>query len=164
MSDEQTEPVDGGTGAARGGESGAARGDDSGAARGGANSDQDPRTIVPFLAAVGAIAVIVIGIVVAQLVSPAADNVTETDLINTSARDFAAAVAGGKQDRIDAASCAEFSMDRAPLSGSATVVRVENVKVDGDHGTADVTVETDGAETTSAWVFTRANDHWRVCD
>lgn len=156
MSDEQTQPEDGAKSTARGG--------DTDAARGGDPADRDLRTIVPFLAAVGAIAVIVIGIVIAQLVSPAADNVTDADLISTSARDFAAAVAEGKQDRIDAASCAEFSMDRAPLSGSANVVRVENVKVDGDRGTADVTVETDGTETTTAWVFTRANEHWRVCD
>ena len=96
--------------------------------------------------------------------SPAADNVTDTDRINTSVADFAAAVAGGNAgpDRRRPA-VPNSSTGPRTVVRFGDWVRVENVKVDGDHGTADVTVETDGAETTSAWVFTRANDHVAGC-
>ena len=130
------------------------------------DEDNDPevRSIVPFLAAAVVIALVVIGIVVAELVSPAADNTTDADLIGASAQNF---VAASKDGDIGQVSCAGFAAERSPLAGvdgAPDVTRIENVVVHGDHATADVTVAAEGAEQTKSWTFRHDDQRWLVCD
>ncbi|WP_157108721.1 hypothetical protein [Aldersonia kunmingensis] len=129
----------------------------------GYDNQRDLRTIVPFLAAAAAILLVVVFIVVANLTSPAEDNVTDVDLIGTAAQSLAAAKRDDNEDRIKSATCAGFAIDSSPIANGGEINKIENVQVDGDKATADVTVSVDGNETASAWQFTRVNGHWVVC-
>jgi hypothetical protein len=129
----------------------------------GDEQQRDLRTIVPFLGGVALIALVVIGIVIANLVSPAEDNVTDADLIGTAAQSLAAATRNDDAGRIGRTTCAGFAIDKSPIAGGGDVVKIENVHVDGDHATADVTVSVNGTETAAAWQFTRSDEHWLVC-
>jgi hypothetical protein len=129
----------------------------------GYDNQRDLRTIVPFLLAVGVIAVVVIGIVIANLASPAEDNVTEADLIGTAAQNLAAAARDNEQERLESTTCAGFAIDSSPIGGGGEIKKIENVQVNGDKATADVTVTVDGNESASVWHFTRVDEHWLVC-
>ena len=128
------------------------------------DNERDLRTIVPFLVAAVAIVLVVVAIVVAELISPAAHNLTDADLIGTAAQNF---VGASKAGDISKDSCAGFAADRSPLagvSGDAEVTRVQNVAVNGDHATADVTVSVNGADHTKTWNFRHGDQRWLVCD
>ncbi|WP_306365187.1 hypothetical protein [Nocardia sp. CC227C] len=128
------------------------------------------RSMLPFLAAAGIIALVVVGIVIAGLVSPAEKNVTDSDRLAVAARNLVGALAADDplNGRIV---CAGFDDDRSPVriesddaAPALEFVRLTDARVDGDRATATVTVRLDGNESTSTWNFTRADDRWVVCD
>ncbi|MBF6241602.1 hypothetical protein IU474_31660 [Nocardia otitidiscaviarum] len=128
------------------------------------------RSMLPFLAAAGIIALVVLGIVIAGLVSPAEKNVTDSDRLAVAARNLVGALAADDPlgDRIV---CAGFDNDRSPVriesedaAPALEFVRLTDARVDGDRATATVTVRLDGTENTSTWNFTRGGNGWVVCD
>ena len=128
----------------------------------------ESRTAWPFVAAVVVIAVIALGIVIAGLLSPAEENVTESDRIRVAVNNYVAARDSGDANQLKAATCTNFDADRSPLSdapGKVTVKRVEAATVDGDRAEADVTVAHDDKDDpATSWSFARADGEWRVCN
>ncbi|MFI6871402.1 hypothetical protein [Nocardia sp. NPDC050406] len=130
----------------------------------------ETRSLLPFLLAAGIIALVVLGIVIAAVVSPAEKNVTDSDRLAVAARNFIGAqtAADPLNTRIV---CAGFDDARSPLRTehddtppTLEFVGLADPRVDGDRGAAAVTVRIDGKETTSTWNFTKADSGWVVCD
>lgn len=133
--------------------------------------DQDEtRSMLPFLLAAGIIVLVVVGIVIAAIVSPAEKNVTDSDRLAVAARNFtdAQTAADPLNTRV---ACAGFDDAHSPLKlehGDSTptleFVGLTDPQVTGDRGTAAVTVRIDGKETTSTWNFTHSDSGWVVCN
>ncbi|NNH75929.1 hypothetical protein HLB23_39785 [Nocardia uniformis] len=130
----------------------------------------ETRSMLPFLVAAGIIALVVLGIVVAGIISPAEKNVTDSDRLAVAARNFTAARAAA--DPLDTRIvCAGFDDKRSPLGTEhgddppeLEFTGLDDPQVDGDRATAAVKVKIDGKETTSTWNFTRSDSGWVVCD
>lgn len=129
--------------------------------------DDDTRTPWPFIAAVAVIGLIVAGIVIAGLLSPADENVSDSQRVQTAVTNFVAAHNKNDEPQLRAATCAEFDAAKSPLpqrSGEVSVDRVEAAVVDGDRATAEVTTKHDDAtDPVTNWKFTRTDGEWRVC-
>ena len=132
---------------------------------------EDPRrtTAKPFLFAVSIVAIVMIGMIVSAIVSPADENQTEAERLTASVHDFVRAENNGDPDAVDAMVCDAFAADRSPVAGREGEVRVEavsNARVNGYDATADVSVAAnDGrGETTSTWQFVLGNGRWLVCN
>ncbi|MTE14864.1 Rv0361 family membrane protein [Nocardia aurantiaca] len=131
--------------------------------------DQDEtRSMWPFLVAAGVIAVVILGIVIAALVSPVEKNVTDSDRLSVAAVNFIKSRSdAGKND--PALTCQGFDENASPLKiaaatgRSVTFDRLADPAVDGDKATAQVTVTVSGAQSTSTWHFSRENSRWVVC-
>ncbi|QBJ95869.1 hypothetical protein ERC79_07715 [Rhodococcus sp. ABRD24] len=132
---------------------------------------EDPRrtTAKPFILAVSIVALVMIAIVLAAFLSPAEENLTESDRLNATVGDFARAHNNGDAIAMDRMVCQEFAEDRSPFAGrdgEITVSAVESAQVTGDRATAVVKVGAkDGkGDVTSTWNFTRGDDRWLVCN
>ncbi|MFD5808071.1 Rv0361 family membrane protein [Rhodococcus aetherivorans] len=128
--------------------------------------ETDRSSATPFLAALAIIVVLVVGVFVAQLVSPSDSSTSGTELVVRTVDDYVRAHNAGDAPAQDRLRCDGLPADRAPLAGVAGEVQlegVENVETDGDRGTADVRARFDGNEQTSTWQFVRIDDVWRVC-
>ena len=127
-----------------------------------------PRTIVPFVAAAAVFVVIIAAIVIAGLVSPAEDNVTESDRIQVAVADFVGAHNGGDELRKRSTECEGFDEKRSVLAGrdgKVTIELIEGQEVNGDRGKAQVTTKVDGKDAkTDTWNFVRTDGKWRVCN
>ncbi|MEV6770534.1 DUF4878 domain-containing protein [Nocardia sp. NPDC051030] len=129
----------------------------------------ETRTMLPFLVAAGVIVLVVIGIVIAALVSPAEKNLTDSNRLAIAARNFTES--GSGTDRFDkATACPGFDDKRSPLNipdqtgQKFDLVKVTDTTIDGDKATAAVTVRADGRENTSTWHFTKTDNTWLVCN
>ncbi|MBL1072857.1 hypothetical protein JK358_00445 [Nocardia sp. 2] len=130
----------------------------------------ETRTLLPFLLAAGVIMVVIIGIVIAALVSPAEKNVTDSDRLAVAARNYTASRTG--TDVLDpTVTCPGFDPNRAPLkvptgemSATFDLLKLDAAEVNGDQATAQVTVRTNGVESTSTWHFARTDRVWLVCN
>ncbi|WP_067702334.1 Rv0361 family membrane protein [Nocardia jejuensis] len=158
-------------------ESGEPTGDSARSARGSAEVTAEPpipidqgetRSMLPFLVAAGVIVLVVAGIVVSTLLSPAEKNLTDSGRVAIAARNFVQS--RSETDSFDASTaCANFDENRSPLnfpgaSGKKIdLVKVENTAIEGDKATADVTFRVEGRESTGNWHFTRADSTWLVC-
>ena len=132
-------------------------------------TDGDNRSIVPFLLALGVIALIGIAIVVGGLLSPADKNVTESDRIKSAATNFVAAHNNNDAKALKLATCPTFDDKRSPLAGrdgKVVISKVDEAVVDGDRAKAKVTTGIDGKsdDKTTTWDFHREDSNWRVCD
>lgn len=130
----------------------------------------ETRSMLPFLVAAGIIALVVLGIVVAGIVSPAEKNVTDSDRLAVAARNFtdAQTAADPLNTRIV---CEGFDDKRSPIKTEhgdsppkLEFLALRDPQLNGDRGTATVTVKIDGKETTSTWNFTRSDLGWVVCN
>ncbi|MFB7720269.1 MULTISPECIES: hypothetical protein [unclassified Nocardia] len=128
------------------------------------------RSLLPFLVAAGVLVLVIIGIVVAALVSPVEKNVTDSDRLDLASRKFlqSRSATGTLDPRVV---CDGFSEERSPLApakaGDGTAfdfVKLTDPAVSGDKATAQVTFDTAGKESTSTWHFTRSGSLWLVCD
>ncbi|MVU80202.1 hypothetical protein GPX89_23520 [Nocardia sp. ET3-3] len=132
--------------------------------------DQDEtRSMWPFLVAAGVIAAVILGIVIATLVSPVEKNVTDSDRLSVAAGNFIKSRSDtGKND--PALACKGFDENDNPLKlaiaagGQIGFDKLTDAKVDGATATAEVTVTADGTQSTSTWHFTRENSRWLVCN
>ncbi|MFE3226716.1 hypothetical protein [Nocardia sp. NPDC059228] len=129
----------------------------------------EARSMWPFLVAAGVIAVVILGIVIAALVSPVEKNVTDSDRLAVAAGNFIKFRSdNGKYD--PALSCKGFDENASPLKsaaatgGTITFDKLDDPAVDGEKATAQVTFTVAGAQTTSTWHFTRENSRWLVCN
>ncbi|GAB4589626.1 Rv0361 family membrane protein [Nocardia sp. IFM 10818] len=132
-------------------------------------SQSETRSLWPFLLAAGVILVVIIGIVVAALVSPVEKNVTDRDRLAVAASAFTQSRSG--TDVLDPNTvCQGFDENRSPLSNPRDegvqfeFVRLDDPVITGDRATAQVTYRADGAERTATWTFTRSGSRWLVCD
>ncbi|WP_433563640.1 hypothetical protein ACQP1O_41085 [Nocardia sp. CA-151230] len=129
----------------------------------------EARSMWPFLVAAGVIAVVILGIVIATLVSPVEKNVTDSDRLSVAAGNFIKSRSEtGKYD--PALSCKGFDENASPLKsavaagGTITFDKLADPAVDGEKATAQVTFTVAGAQSTSIWHFTRENSRWLVCN
>lgn len=122
----------------------------------------------PFLLAVAIVALILGGIFFASWVSPAEENVSESDRVSRSIADYVDAENKGDGETLETMTCAGFDADRAPLAGADGVVEVkgiDGVVVNGNGARADVRVSGGGqGERVSTWKLTRDGDRWVVCN
>ncbi|MFC8045167.1 hypothetical protein [Nocardia sp. NPDC057353] len=137
-------------------------------------NDPEPevRSIVPFVAA-GVVAVLVlVGIVLAGVLSPVEKNVTEADKMSAAVRNYADA--RGRTDAVPppGTACDGFDEAASPLAeqlgGPETRTEIEvgalaNPVVEGDRGRITVTTRVNGREATATWTLTRDGDRWLVC-
>ncbi|WP_330184444.1 hypothetical protein OHB26_13110 [Nocardia sp. NBC_01503] len=128
------------------------------------------RSLLPFLVAAGVLVLVIVGIVVAALVSPVEKNVTDSDRLNLAARKFlqSRSATGTLDDRVV---CSGFDEARSPLApakaGDGTTfdfVNLTDPAVTGDKATAQVTSKVADRESTSTWHFTRDDSRWLVCN
>ncbi|MFZ2174211.1 MAG: hypothetical protein WAW17_09280 [Rhodococcus sp. (in: high G+C Gram-positive bacteria)] len=138
---------------------------------GGAPEPEDPRrtTATPFLIALTIIVVLLIGIVVAGMISPAEENVTEADRIERTVADFIEAHNRDDADLQASLVCPSYSEERSVLAGregEITLQKVESSEVNGDRARAEVRIGADDpeGETTGTWQLTRDGDRWVVCN
>ncbi|QLY30748.1 hypothetical protein [Nocardia huaxiensis] len=130
----------------------------------------ETRTLLPFLVAAGVIVVVIIGIVIAALVSPVEKNVTDSDRLAVAASTFTQSRSG--TDVLDPrTACPGFDQKRSPLQPPAgeqaatyEFVRLTDAQLNGDQATAQVTTRTDGVESTSTWHFSKTDNRWLVCN
>lgn len=131
---------------------------------------RDSRTLTPFLVAAGVVLLVLIGIVVSALVSPAEKNLTEDDRLAISARNFIQSRSG--TDVLDpSTACSGFEENRSPLrpvegemGTKYDLVKVADPSIEGDRATAQVTYRADGKDATSTWTFTKKDNTWLVCN
>ncbi|WP_405486750.1 hypothetical protein [Nocardia sp. NBC_00511] len=129
----------------------------------------DNRSMWPFLVAAGLIVFVVLGIVIATLVSPVEKNVTDSDRLSLVATRFIA-VADGTDKSGESYACKDFDANRSPLrvaqatGRQITFDKLTDAAVDGDKATAQVSFTVDGLQSTSTWHFTRADSAWSVCN
>ncbi|MRH91908.1 hypothetical protein GFY24_31490 [Nocardia sp. SYP-A9097] len=128
------------------------------------------RSLLPFLVAAGVLVLVVVGIVVAALVSPVEKNVTDSDRLALASRKFlqSRSATGTLDDRVV---CSGFDEQRSPLApakaGDGTAfdfVKLADPTLNGDKATAQVTFKTGDRESTSTWHFTHSGSLWLVCD
>ncbi|UGT40814.1 hypothetical protein LTV02_33340 [Nocardia yamanashiensis] len=133
--------------------------------------DQDEtRTMLPFLVAAVVIVLVILGIVIAALVSPAEKNVTDSDRLAIAARTFTDSRSG--TDVIDkSTACSGFDEAKSPLAGKPgeqggkyAYVKLVDPRVEGEKATALVTWRAGDRESTTTWHFSKQGSAWLVCD
>jgi len=131
--------------------------------------DPSRTTMKPFLLAVSIVAIVMIGIIVSALISPADENRTEADRLNASATDFVRAANNDDPEGVDRMVCDAFVDERSPLAGregEVTVEEVSNARVNGSDATADVRINANDGKgaTSSSWQFVQGDGRWLVCN
>ncbi|MFF3221856.1 hypothetical protein ACFYV7_03585 [Nocardia suismassiliense] len=130
----------------------------------------DKRSVAPFIAAAVIAVLVLAGIVIGGVLSPAEKNVTESDRIAAAVRGF---VEGSNSTDLvppPGTGCPGFDPKRSPLAGrsgggkTVEITKLVDPKVDGDRAMATVTTKVDGDEATSTWNLTRSGDKWLVCN
>ncbi|MCJ0902234.1 hypothetical protein [Rhodococcus sp. ARC_M6] len=131
------------------------------------NSENKTASAGPFLLAVAIVALILGGIFVASAMSPAEDNVTETDRISRTVADYVAAHNKNDTKTLQSLTCANFDKQSdalAAANGEVELAGVDNPVVTGDRAQADVRLSGGGlGNKVEAWTFTRDGEGWDVC-
>lgn len=129
----------------------------------------DERSMTPFIAAAVIAVLVVLGIVLGAILSPAEKNVTEADRITAAVQNFVEGTNSTDEVPPPGSACANFDPARSPLadqedSGKTIELRsVTGHTVDGDRAKATVTTAMDGAEQTSTWNLVRGARGWLIC-
>ncbi|MFF2085295.1 hypothetical protein ACFVVM_16080 [Nocardia sp. NPDC058176] len=132
----------------------------------------DKRSIVPFVAAAVVAIVVLIGIVLGGLLSPAEKNVTEADRLAAAVTNYIDARSRSDSRPPPGVACPGFDEQKSGLTerlgGPESAVSIdkrgfENPTVNGDKAKIDATVQIDGNEATSTWTLTRVDGDWLVC-
>ena len=124
------------------------------------------RTAVPFIAALAVVAVVIAGIIISQIISPAEGNVSDTEQIRIAVHEFVEARNSGDEERIRDTACAGFDDAwLADRTGNLEVEKVSEADIDGDRATTDVTTKVDDKdEMTMLWTLVKQKDAWLVCN
>ncbi|MCK0090307.1 hypothetical protein HCA61_04460 [Rhodococcus sp. HNM0563] len=120
----------------------------------------------PFIGAVLVIAFLALVLVVTQILSPEGENLDDNERITRTASDYVKALNADDEDVLVILRCGELGRGEGPLAGvdgDIDLQRSDNVVIDGDKATVDVTTEIDGESTTETWHLTLVDDVWRVC-
>ena len=132
------------------------------------NIDGKKASAGPVLLAVAIVALILGGIFVASWISPAEENVTESDRVSRSVTDYVDAENRNDAETVKTLTCASFNSSTGPMAGVDGTVElkgVDGVVVNGDRARADVTITGGGAgERVSTWALTRDGNRWVVCN
>ncbi|OQS13509.1 hypothetical protein B0T36_19065 [Nocardia donostiensis] len=130
------------------------------------------RSLTPFILAAAIAAIVLAVIVIAEFVTPAEKNVTESDRIAAGVQRFAEASSRYGLEPPEDAVCPDFDPARSPLAGrlvagesgkSVEITDLTAPTAQGDTGTANVTSKVDGQEATATWNLVRSGDRWLVC-
>ncbi len=133
----------------------------------GAGESTEPRyPWLPFAAALGVVLVLVIGVFVANALSPAEENTTDGDRVRATVEAYLKA----RNDNANpprAQGCSASESMRAFVESSRgrklEYGRVDEPSVDGDKATATVVVKVDGAEQSAVWDFRRESGKFLTC-
>ncbi|MFE1595402.1 hypothetical protein [Nocardia sp. NPDC058705] len=132
----------------------------------------DKRSIVPFVAAAVVAIIVLIGIVLGGLLSPAEKNVTEADRLAAAVTNYIDARSRSDLRPPTGVACEGFNEESSGLSeqlgGPKSTVTIdgkgfENATVNGDRAKIDATVVVNGNPATTNWKLTRADGAWLVC-
>ncbi|MEE2060951.1 Rv0361 family membrane protein [Rhodococcus artemisiae] len=120
----------------------------------------------PFIGAVLVIVVLALVLVVTQFLSPEGETLDDNERITRTTSDYVKAVNADDEDVLVILRCGELRRGEGPLAGVDSDIelqRTDNIVIDGDKATVDVTTVIDGESTTEMWNLTLADDVWRVC-
>ncbi|MFD3596646.1 hypothetical protein ACFWU5_28340 [Nocardia sp. NPDC058640] len=132
----------------------------------------DKRSIVPFVAAAVVAIIVLIGIVLGGLLSPAEKNVTEADRLAAAVTNYIDARSRSDLRPPTGVACEGFDEEASGLSeqlgGPKSTVTIDgkgftNATVNGDRAKIDATVVVDGNPKSTAWKLTRGDGAWLVC-
>ncbi|APE37579.1 hypothetical protein BOX37_30715 [Nocardia mangyaensis] len=132
----------------------------------------DKRSIVPFVAAAVVAIVVLIGIVLGGLLSPAEKNVTEADRLAAAVTNYIDARSRSELRPPPGVACPGFDEEESGLTqrlgGPESAVSIDkkgfaNPTVNGDRAKVDATVQVDGNDSMSTWTLTRVDGDWLVC-
>ncbi|MEE2034760.1 Rv0361 family membrane protein [Rhodococcus chondri] len=139
------------------------------AQRGAPEPDPDRRdigSIGPFLGAVAVIVILIVGVVLAQVLSPAGDVLDDDERINRAVADYVRAHNEDDTAVLDRLRCESLPAEEAPLAevdGDVEFDGTGEVSIDGDRGTVEVRTVVDGTRGAETWQVTRVGDVWRIC-
>ncbi len=120
----------------------------------------------PFIGAVLVVAVLALVIVVTQFLSTDGEALDDNERIARTTSDYVKAVNADDEDVLVILRCSELRRGEGPLAGVDSDIELQstdNIVIDGDKATVDVTTVIDGESTTETWDLTLADDVWRVC-
>ncbi|WP_336087741.1 Rv0361 family membrane protein [Nocardia sp. SSK8] len=132
----------------------------------------DKRSIVPFVAAAVIAVLVLIGIVLGGLLSPAEKNVTEADRLAAAVTNYIDARSRSELRPPQGVACPGFDEQKSGLTerlgGPKSAVTIDkkgfqNPTVNGDRAKIDATVQVGDTSSTSTWNLTRVDGTWLVC-
>lgn len=128
--------------------------------------EPDRSTAGPFLGALAVLVVLIIVVVAGQVFVPSDESPSDSDLVSRTVDDYVRAHNAADVAAMTRLRCAELPADRAPLTGVAGEVKIDEfgtADIDGDRGRIDVRTTVDGAQETVVWSLTRIDGNWRIC-
>lgn len=133
--------------------------------------DPDPEgphtgTPWPFMGALLVIVLLIVGVVAAQMLSPAQEELTDDQRIYRTVADYVSAHNQDDVNVLERLRCDELAEDDAPLAnleGTLELQATQNIVVDGDSATVDVRGIVDGQSETETWQVVRVDKVWRIC-
>ncbi|WP_189025045.1 Rv0361 family membrane protein [Nocardia rhizosphaerihabitans] len=132
----------------------------------------DKRSVVPFVAAAVIAVIVLIGIVLGGLLSPAEKNVTEADRLTAAVSNYIDARSRSELRPPPGVACPGFDEEKSGLSerlgGPKSAVTIDKkgfdkATVNGDRAKIDATVQIGDKSSTSTWNLTRVDGAWLVC-
>lgn len=126
----------------------------------------DGGTPWPFMGALLIVVLLILGVVGAQMLSPAQNELSDDERIDRTVADYVSAHNENDTDILARLRCAELPAQEAPLAdveGNVQLQATQDIAVDGDRATVDVRVTVDGTSQIETWQVVRVDSVWRVC-
>ncbi|MFC4126217.1 Rv0361 family membrane protein [Nocardia rhizosphaerae] len=132
----------------------------------------DKRSIVPFVAAAVIAVIVLIGIVLGGVLSPAEKNVTVADRLAAAVTNYIDARSRSELRPPPGVACEGFDEVKSGLSerlgGPDSEVTIDKkgfdkATVNGSRGKIDATVKVGDEPSTFTWNLTQVDDTWLVC-
>ncbi|WP_278261807.1 hypothetical protein [Nocardia sp. AG03] len=132
----------------------------------------DKRSVVPFVAAAVIAVLVLIGIVLGGVLSPAEKNVTEADRLAAAVTNYIDARSRSELRPPPGVACPGFDEEKSGLTerlgGPKSAVTIDEkgfdkATVNGDRAKIDATVRVGDAPSTGTWNLTRVDGTWLVC-
>lgn len=131
-----------------------------------AADDPDGGTPWPFMGALLIVVLLIVGVVGAQMLSPAQDELSDEQRIERTVADYVSAHNETDTEILARLRCAELPEQEAPLAdveGNVQLQATQDIAVDGDRATVDVRATVDGTSQIETWQVVRVDSVWRVC-
>lgn len=126
----------------------------------------DTGTPWPFMGALLVIVLLIVGVVAAQMLSPAQEELTDDQRIDRTVADYVSAHNQDDTNTLERLRCADLEEADAPLAdleGTLELQATQNIVVDGDSATVDVRGIVDGRSESETWQVVRVGNVWRIC-